>query len=559
MRGEVGGRREDGSVYIVLDRDADGVIAVLLDDRGVEDARERVADLADFVDACEPDRPRWTWDHTATWLPELLEAGVRIERAHDLRLVRAILRASLLTQHTPIASSPDGPLDVPLERTAEPADLDPPIARTELFTMAAEPAPPADAAPSVDPVAELQLQLRSIRESADPARLGLLAAAESAGALIAVEMRFAGLPWSVTEHRRVLTEILGPEPAAGQRPAVLAELHTRIEAALDGATVNPDSATDLKKVLQRSGLRIETTSSWELREIDHPVIEPLLDYRKRSRIHTANGWAWLQRWVRNGRFRPIYVPAGVVTGRWASDGGGALQLPHQLRSAVRADPGWALVVADAAQLEPRILAAMAGDEAMIAAGSSGDLYNGLVATGVVETRDQAKVAMLSAMYGGTTGDGGRLLPRLARAYPKAIAMVDAAAREGERGERVRTWLGRTSPLGQRDAPQQQARAWGRFTRNFIVQGTAAEWALCWMGGIRGRLAAEFDGPFPEAVPHLVFFLHDEVIVHTPIEDAERVAEIVQEAARDAGRLLFGARPAVFPLSCVIVQDYASAK
>ena len=49
------------------------------------------------------------------------------------------------------------------------------------------------------------------------------------------------------------------------------------------------------------------------------------------------------------------------------------------------------------------------------------------------------------------------------------------------------------------------------------------------------------------------------IVHTPIEDAERVAEIVQEAARDAGRLLFGARPAVFPLSCVIVQDYASAK
>ena len=138
-------------------------------------------------------------------------------------------------------------------------------------------------------------------------------------------------------------------------------------------------------------------------------------------------------------------------------------------------------------------------------------------------------------------------------------MVDAAARAGERGEQVRTWLGRTSPPGRRDAQQQQARAWGRFTRNFIVQGTAAEWALCWLGGIRGRLSAAFDGPFPETVPHLVFFLHDEVIVHTPIEDAPRVSGIIQEAAADAGRLLFGQRPAVFPLTCVTVEHYAAAK
>ena len=138
-------------------------------------------------------------------------------------------------------------------------------------------------------------------------------------------------------------------------------------------------------------------------------------------------------------------------------------------------------------------------------------------------------------------------------------LVDAAARAGERGERVRTWLGRTSPPGRRDAPAQQARAWGRFTRNFIVQGTAAEWALCWLGGIRGRLSAAFPGPFPDGVPHLVFFLHDEVIVHTPAEHAEVVAELVRAAAADAGRLLFGDRPARFPLSVAIVEDYAAAK
>lgn len=552
-------------MYIVLavvdDDPAEGAVdAVLLDDDGVEEGRERVLDLPAFVAACEPSRPRWVWDRAAAWLPALLAAGVRVERCHDLRLVRAILRNSVLTRGTPIATAPPSTLDGPDPARVEPSPRGP-LADDGLFALEPEPTAGASAAPAaaLDPVAELRLHLESIRRSADPARLALLVAAESAGAIIAIEMAHGGLPWSAVEHDRILTELLGPRPAPGRRPAILEELHAAIEAALDGTPVNPDSAVELKKVLQRAGLRIESTSSWELRRIEHPVIEPLLDYRKRSRILSANGWHWLETWVHDGRFRPVYVPGGVVTGRWASDGGGALQLPRQLRGAVRADPGWRLVVADAAQLEPRILAAMAGDTAMLAAGADGDLYAGLVAAGVVEHRDQAKVAMLSVMYGGTTGDGGRLLPRFARAYPRAIALVDEAARAGERGEQVRTWLGRTSPPGRRDAPAERARAWGRFTRNFVVQGTAAEWALCWLGGIRGRLSAEFPGRFPAEVPHLVFFLHDEVIVHTPAEHADAVAEVIRLAAEDAGRLLFGERPATFPLSVAIVEDYAAAK
>ena len=88
----------------------------------------------------------------------------------------------------------------------------------------------------------------------------------------------------------------------------------------------------------------------------------------------------------------------------------ALQLPRNLRPAVRADPGWALVVADVAQLEPRMLAAMAADEAMAAAARGGDLYAGVVASGVVATREEAKYAVLGAMYGATSGDSGRLVP-----------------------------------------------------------------------------------------------------------------------------------------------------
>ena len=205
--------------------------------------------------------------------------------------------------------------------------------------------------------------------------------------------------------------------------------------------------------------------------------------------------------------------------------------PKQVRGAVVADEGWTFVVADAAQLEPRVLAAMSGDAAMARAGRATDMYEGMVEAGAVETRNQAKYGMLGAIYGGTTGESGRMRPKIERAFPAAMAFVEAAARAGEQGESVSTWLGRSSPRGAgaaysetaTDAEVRRARneaaAWGRFTRNFVVQGTAAEWALCWIGALRRRLWELEPADSTHALterPHLVFFLHDELIVHTPV-------------------------------------------
>ena len=86
----------------------------------------------------------------------------------------------------------------------------------------------------------------------------------------------------------------------------------------------------------------------------------------------------------------------------------------------------------------------------------------------------------------------------------------------------------------------------------MVQGTAAEWALCWMALLRRRLLT-----LPGR-PHLVFFPHDEIMVHAPVDIAEDVATAVHESAVEAGRLLFGATPVDFALDVAVVDSYADA-
>jgi DNA polymerase-1 len=593
-------------VRIVISPDGPGRVALIDPDAQPEPATLasiEISALPATVRDLETQHPRWVWHDTRDWFPVLLAAGVRVERCHDLRLAAAILETSTLTAATRDTAPrrPSwlrrGPAEVSHELSANPG----PAVRHDAATLfdsegdfAASshhrsPTPAGAGSQPEDPaatVAEYHRQLALVETSEAPPRLRLLLAAESAGALIGAELTAAGVPWSVTEHERVLSETLGARPYGTGKPARMLELASSVRDALDAPRLNPDSQADLLRALRAAGLAVDSTSKWELEELEHPVVEPLLAYKRLARLLSANGWAWLDEWVTDGRFRPEYVPGGAASGRWATSGGGALQLPKQVRRALVADPGWRLVVADAAQLEPRVLAGLAHDLAMAEAGRGRDLYAGLVDAGVVATRTEAKYAVLGAIYGATSGESGRLVPRLARAYPKAMALVDRAAADGERGARVTTLLGRSSPLPgdewravqsratQPDASSADerrartvARDWGRFTRNFVVQGSAAEWAVIWMASLRGELTAigesqraqtpagasgvAFDG-----VPHLVYFLHDEVIVHTPAEHAVAVAEAVRDSAAAAGRLLFGDFPVDFPLELRTVQSYA---
>ncbi|MFD4419883.1 bifunctional 3'-5' exonuclease/DNA polymerase [Agromyces sp. NPDC058484] len=587
-------------MQIVVGMGERGLVRLVDPELPDEPVREIALDaFADAVRDLEPSRPRWVWVDTRAWYPRLLAAGVRVDRCHDLRLCGAILDHSTATASARGAGGhprpgwlPAGPAETD---AASQADTGARVAvHSTLFDFDAEEAGESTvtgaAATLTDRLLqELRRQEALVAESSAPGALRLLLAAESAGALIGAEMHAAGLPWDRAVHERVLEVELGARPAPGWKPSRMEELAGRVRRELGVASVNLDSQAELLRALRLSGIQVDSTARWELREHDHAAIEPLIAYKKLARLMSANGWAWLDEWVVDGRFRPEYVPGGTATGRWATSGGGALQLPKNVRAAVVADPGWTLVVADAAQLEPRVLAGMARDEAMAAAGRGRDFYLGLVDAGVVATRDEAKYAILGAMYGATTGESGRLVPRLASAFPRGMALVDRAAAEGERGGSVTTLLGRSSPFPSAQWRAVQARAsepdataaderrarssardWGRFTRNFVVQGSAAEWSLCWMAGLRMRLdviastvssatpAAGASGPVFDRAPHLVYFLHDEIIVHTPREVADEVAAAVETAAQAAGTLLFGDFPVEFPLDLAIVESYAMA-
>ncbi|MBA2808043.1 bifunctional 3'-5' exonuclease/DNA polymerase [Streptomyces sp. KM273126] len=529
-------------------------------------------DLATAVRS-RPQVTRWVWRATAEVYPQLLAAGVRVERCYDIEVAE-----NLLLGHEGRHGEPRSAAAALARLRRAPVPADPPQRAAEPGSQTPLFEPRPVHVPLADLIEVYAEQLRRHDATAHPDRMHLLTAAESAGTLIAAEMNRAGLPWSADVHREVLHELLGERYAGGGEPRRLAELAEEVSEAF-GRRVRPDLPADVVKAFARAGVKVKSTRRWEIETVDHPAVKPLLEYKRLYRIWVAHGWSWLQDWVRDGRFRPEFLSGGTVTGRWVTNGGGALQIPKVVRRACVADPGWRLVVADADQMEPRVLAAISRDPGLMeVAGRGSDLYQAVSDRAFSGDRAQAKLAVLGAVYGQTSGDGLKNLAALRRRFPRAVAYVDDAARAGEEGRLVRTWLGRTCPpaAGASEAaeeagiPQDEpmeapatdqgwtpgyasanSRARGRFARNFVVQGSAADWALLLLAALRRTLAG--------MAAELVFFQHDEVIVHCPEEEADAVVAAIREASELAGRLTFGQTPVRFPFTTAVVACYADAK
>jgi DNA polymerase-1 len=148
-------------------------------------------------------------------------------------------------------------------------------------------------------------------------------------------------------------------------------------------------------------------------------------------------------------------------------------------------------------------------------------------------RATAKVAVLGAMYGQTTGHGANALRRLQDRYPVAMAYLEEGDRAGRVGEPLRTYGGRRIRMAPVDPelPEAEARAraaaQGRYGRNALVQGAAAELFKVWAVTVRARArASDLDAT-------IVLCLHDELLVHVRTEHADDAAALLHDCLQEA--------------------------
>jgi DNA polymerase I len=533
-------------------------------------------------------RPRWTWWSAGTTATGLVAAGVRLEACWDLGAVGRLLHGLARDDPAAVWAAAAG-IDVPpLPRTERVGGEDALFAWDGSGMESAEPVEPdtglrADG--QLDPAwvaggwardlssarrwAELGLELQrrqaeQLRELPDPRPVTagsddsgrrtpsavLTAHAESATALLCVELGHDGLPLDRGRATSMLQAIIGERPA--DAPAETAIRRARdLEVlrhfpAADGVDLR--SPAQVRALLARVGLDLPDTRSWRLEP--HATasagVASLLAWRKAERTATTYGWRWLDANVgMDNRLRGGWSSADGGAGRMTASAG-LHNMPAELRGAVVADAGHRLVRADLGQIEPRVLAAVSGDEAFTIAASEADLY-APVAERLRCDRPTAKIAVLAAMYGQTSGPAGEALRQMDRVYPRAMAYLRAAEQVGVRGEQLRTYGGRLLRFGPvmgsdastdvgagqstgdwvpdgDDGPDglaassQAAGRRGRYARNAVIQGAAAELFKAWAATVRAGL--------PALEGQIVLCLHDELLLHVPERFADQAAALL---------------------------------
>ena len=537
--------------------------------------------------------PRWTWWSAASVLGPLLaeDPALRLGRCWDLAAVHRVLHGGHRAEPADVWCHVRG-----LEVSAAPRSGQLDLLGADASAWAAAAPSSDDDGPPDEPVrpdghlrpdwaaggwggtpqrarrwaalalevAGLQLEL--VREV--PARGSALHGvyAESAAELVAVELGATGLPVDLREAERLIGEV------AGRRPTDEAD-ERRIRAERDRLvldTVPDDSPVDLrsplqvKELLRRNGFDLPDTRSWRLEQLagTHPLVDALLLWRKGERIATTYGYRWLDHHVgSDGRLRGTWTGSDGGAGRMTASAG-LHSMPRELRPAVVAEPGHLLVRADLGQVEPRVLAAISRDRELARAAASDDLYADVAAALRCE-RPVAKVAVLAAMYGQTSGTAADALRDMERAYPTAMRFLQSAHNDGKAGRDVLTWAGRRvrmwhlDPLAPGAGPevvrahQSALAARGRFARNAVVQGSAAELFKAWTATVRARLRSEGTG-------EVVLCLHDELVLHVREDAAEHLrTAVVDDLRSTAGRWTdAGVR---FVADVAVVRRWSDAK
>jgi DNA polymerase-1 len=543
-------------------------------------AADPVAVVAELSSALDP---RWTWWSARETAEPLVAGGLRPRTCWDLGAVgrlaygvrrddpAAVWAAAQGLAEPPLSRGPLNLLDLDAEN-GEPVRPDGQLSREWQQGGWAHDLAAAErwAVLAVQVQGRQEALLRglpdprpAVRRPQEPPLAVLTAYAESAAALLAVELGHDGLPLDRATAGTLLREVVGDRPVDAADET--AQRRRRDERVLQRFPGRPDvdlrSPQQVRSLLAGIGLDLPDTRSWRL-EPHAATSEPvaaLLAWRKAERTATTYGWGWLDRHVGgDGRLRGAWTAADAAAGRMTAQAG-LHNLPAELRPAVRAEPGRVFVRGDLGQVEPRVLAAVSGDPGLARAAGQDDMY-APVAAQLGCDRPTAKVAVLAAMYGQTSGTAGAALRDMDRSYPQAMAYLRAAEEAGRTGTDLRTYGGRllrlglpageassTEPVGEYvPAPAGH----GRFARNAVVQGAAAELFKAWAATVRGGLTA-LDG-------EIVLCLHDELLLHVPRRHAEAAAGLLRSALASTAGWWASGSPVRFVVEVAAGSSWADA-
>ncbi|RME05805.1 MAG: DNA polymerase I [Anaerolineae bacterium] len=288
----------------------------------------------------------------------------------------------------------------------------------------------------------------------------------------------------------------------------------------------------------------------------HPVIEWVLEYRELSKLKSTYVDALPQQINPNtGRIHTSYNQAGSRTGRIASSDPNLQNIPirtelgRKVRQAFVAPPEWQLLAVDYSQVELRIVAHMAQDEAMLEAFRRGQDIHATTAAAVFDVpleavtpaqRRHAKAINFGLIYGMspygltratdlTLAEAEDFVRAYFRKFPGVKRFLDGLRRQAAEQGYVETLLGRRRYFpGLKNAQSRQQREREeREAINAPVQGTAADIMKLAMIQVAAALKEQ------NLAARMLLQVHDELVLECPQEQVAHTARLVQSVMENA--------------------------
>ena len=281
----------------------------------------------------------------------------------------------------------------------------------------------------------------------------------------------------------------------------------------------------------------------------HPIIEKILEYRQLTKLNSTYVEGLGKVIDPDGRIHTSFQNTVTATGRLSSTEPNLQNIPvrtelgAQLRKMLVAPQGKVLVDADYSQIELRLLAHMAGDQAMIDGFNSGEDIHTITASQVFGVspgevtplmRRSAKAVNFGIVYGispfSLSQDIGvsvqqakEYMEKYFEHYSGVRAYMDGVVAQAKKDGYVTTLFARRRWIPELKSSNFNTRSFGeRVALNAPIQGTAADIIKLAMIRVRDRLKAEgLEG-------RLVLQVHDELIVECPEEEAGQVSKLVEE-------------------------------